>query len=93
MKWIKKGRAQVAQMGAYEAEIVKARGIYWATCYELHGSVKIKMFVFPPKSRIKALKELVESNAYFCKQRREPKQTRQQTATEPLELELEWWQR
>lgn len=91
MKWKKRGGVQVAQSGDYEAEIVKSRGMYWATCYELHGSVRLKKFIFPPKRTLKALKELVADNILFCEEKPVRKQVKPQTAYEPLELQ--WWQR
>lgn len=91
MKWNKSGKAQVTQSGDYEAEIVKSRGLYWATCYELRDSVRLKKFAFPPKRSIKALKELVAGNALFCDKTPVKKESKPQTEPEPLELQ--WWQR
>lgn len=91
MKWTKKNGAQVAQSDGYEVEIVKSRGIYWATCYEVRGSVRLKKFAFPPKRSIKALKELVAGNALFSQGTPVRKESKPQS--EPEAMELQWWQR
>lgn len=90
-KWTKKNGVQVMRSGEFEVEIVKNRGVYWATCYEFHGSVRLKKFIFPPKRTLKALKELVADNVLFC----DDKPTRTEVERQPVHepAELQWWQK